>query len=190
MLEEPVLFLNRLYCYPYHRHHSKTHWFFQFLADFLLYIQDQQTAGIAGKIAGISGKIVCKLAQRKMNFSFEDILSQKSTICLTKFGQEMFCPLRKKIKHRWNQHEKANSGTFLRNSGIPRWIFLDASVSTALLQLFYYGAPATFLFSTRLHTWRLSQHTCEACDQPLPAKKTSLCSGRNSNYHTTKQTLS
>ena len=34
----------------------------------------------------------------------------------------------------------------------------------------------------------MSQHTCEARSQPLPAKKTPYCSGKNSNLNTFNQT--
>ena len=35
----------------------------------------------------------------------------------------------------------------------------------------------------------VSQHTYEACGQPVPAKKSPWCSGRNSNSNTSNQTL-
>ena len=43
-------------------------------------------------------------------------------------------------------------------------------------------------FSGVIFSQTLSQHTCEACGQPLPAKKTPYCSRRNSNFNTTNQT--
>ena len=34
----------------------------------------------------------------------------------------------------------------------------------------------------------VSQHTCEACGQPLPAQKSPQCSGKTQTLHTFNQT--